>query len=136
MMPPDRDRGTDRVGSVTSEASKVAAIVANAIRLDLEDRAGRATIEAAVERRLSAAFSEIPAERVELADWLIRESGTDAPGAIELWVAAANDAVRELSRERGWDAATAETYAARLSDAFEAPLRRALVADEEKSVER
>ncbi len=130
-----RSRPGGRSRRYRHERSLQDPIVAKAIRLDVEDRVGRATIEAAVERRLSAAFSEIPAERVESADWLIRESGTDAPGAIELWVAAANDGVRELSRERGWDAATAETYAARLSDAFETPLRRALVADEEKSVE-
>jgi len=60
-------------------------------------------IEAAITRRMSAALSNIPAVRVELAEWLIRESGTDDPGAIELWVAAANEGIRELGRARAWE---------------------------------
>lgn len=124
-------------GQLTYEASRIAVIVAKAIRLDRDDREGVAVIEAAIEQRERAALSEIPAERVELADWLIRESGTDAPGAIDLWVAAASEGVRELGRVRGWDRRTAEEHAARLCEGFERPLRRtlALVADEEKALE-
>lgn len=109
-------------------------MVAKAINLG-NDRAGIVAVESAIERRTRAAFSDIPAERVELADWLIRESGTDAPGAIDLWVAAAKDGVRMLGRERAWDDSTVDLYEARLAVAFEAPLRRALVADEEESLE-
>ena len=110
-------------------------MAAHALRLG-NDPAGIAIVEAAIERRTKAAYSDIAAERVELADWLIRESGTDAPGAIDLWVAAANDGVRELGRERGWDDTTVDSCEARLAEAFEAPLRRALGADEEQPVER
>lgn len=110
-------------------------MVAHALRLG-NDPAGVAIVESAIERRTKAAYSDIAAERVELADWLIRESGTDAPGAIDLWVAAANDGVRKLGCERGWDDATVNSCKARLAEAFEAPLRRALVADEEQPVER
>lgn len=127
---PDRARG------VAVQSSAIAQLVARAIKVDPEDDGQVDIIEEAIARRLTAAFSDIPAVRVEGAAWLIRESGTDAPDAIDLWVAAANDAVRELGRERGWDGPTTEKYAARLSNAFEAPLRRALVADEEQSVER
>lgn len=110
-------------------------MAANAIRLG-DDAAGIAVVESAIERRTDAAYSDIPAERIELADWLIRESGTDAPGAIDLWVAAAKDGVRELGRARGWDEATVDFHRAQLAEAFEAPLRRALVADEELPVGR
>lgn len=114
----------------------VAATAARAIRLDRSDRRGAGAIEAAVARRMDAALSEIPAERVESAEWLIRESGTDAPSAVDLLVAAAKEGIRNLGRERAWAAATVAQHEARLVLAFEAPLRRASVADEEKSVER
>lgn len=136
MVPLDRpqgrpgQRGPSRAGA--GAASGIARMVAHALRLG-NDPAGVAIVESAIERRTKAAYSDIAAERVELADWLIRESGTDAPGAIDLWVAAANDGVRELGRERGWDDATVDSRKARLAEAFEVPLRRALV--EEQPVE-
>jgi hypothetical protein len=114
----------------------VAASAARAIRLDRSDPAGAEAIAATIARRMDAALSEIPAERVESAEWLIRESGTDAPSAVDLLVAAAKEGIRNLGRERAWADATAARYEARLVVAFEGPLRRASVADEEKSVER
>jgi len=114
----------------------VAASAARAIRLDRSDPAGAEAIAATIARRMDAALSEIPAERVESAKWLIRESGTDAPSAVDLLVAAAKEGIRDLGRERAWADATAARYEARLVVAFEGPLRRASVADEEKSVER
>lgn len=114
----------------------VAACAARAIRLDRSDRGAAGAIEAAIARRMDAALSEIPAERVESAEWLIRESGTDAPSAVDLLVAGAKEGIRALGRERAWTNATLARYEARLVVAFEGPLRRASVADEEKSVER
>jgi len=114
----------------------VAASVVRAIRLDRSDRGRAAAIEAAIARRMDAALSEIPAERVESAEWLIRESRTDAPTAVDLLVAAAKEGIRDLGRERAWADATVAQHEARLVVGFEGPLRRASVADEQKSVER
>jgi len=138
-MPPDRPGerlAKDPASGIPAEASAVAAIVARLIDVDRDDRGQVEVIEAAITHRRNAAFSDIPAVRVELAGWLIRESGTDAPEAIDLWLAAAKEGVRELGRERAWGAAKVGLYEARLAEAFDGPLRRALVADEEKSVER
>ena len=98
---PDRVRAR----GVAVQSSAIAQLVARAIKVDPEGD-GQDILEEAIAHRLTAAFSDIPAVRVEGAAWLIRESGTDAPDAIDLWVAAANDAVRELGRERGWDGPT------------------------------
>lgn len=138
-MPPKRSTGLDgdnRADSTAAEASMVAASVVRAIRLHRSDRGRAGAIEAAIARRMDAALSDIPAERVESAEWLIRESGTDAPSAVDLLVAAAKEGIRDLGRERAWADATVAQHEARLVAGFEGPLRRASVADEEKSVER
>ncbi len=104
---------------MSAQAALVARVVVDTVGTDTLGIGGFKQVHEAVGRRVAGALSDVPADRIATAAWLIDASGCDRPDGDDLLVEAALAGLREVAGDRGW---TAER-AADLEKQVEAALR-------------
>lgn len=105
---------------MSAQAAFAARVVAETVNYEMLGKHGLDVIERVVSRRVKGALSDVPAERVATAAWLLEASGRDAPDALDLEVEAAREGLREVAVAEGWDASTSEDIEARVEAALRA----------------